>query len=261
MSKPDLVVRGKDGAVYYIEYKSTSSKREDWINSWETAVQLHSTVKAIEATKGHPVDGVIVQGLYKGYASYGKQNSPFCYAYKRNGNPPFSKDETIYEYKAGFKRYPTWELDGGVRGWINGMPDVTLAEQFPQTPPIFVKEDLVNAFFEQRKWREAEIKMGIQMISFLPEDTKTEVLNVVFPQRFDQCQPGWGKPCGYRKLCHGSSDNPLEQGYVYRVPHHQRETEKQANNPGNEFETFLQSLAEPINAGTSTESSTSSVSE
>jgi hypothetical protein len=120
MSKPDLIVADHDGNAVYIEYKSTGSKAEGWVNGWSTAVQLHSTIKAVKATKDIDVSQVIVQGLYKGFQSYGKQSSPFCYAYVRKGQPPFSEDQIQYEYKAGFKRAPVWDLEGGVKAGLRG---------------------------------------------------------------------------------------------------------------------------------------------
>src|SRR3990167_5284253 len=85
MSKPDLVVQTAEGENVYIEFKSTSSKREEWVNSWNTAIQLHSSIRAIEAALGEPVQQVLVQGLYKGYIdAYKKQSSPFCYAYAKS---------------------------------------------------------------------------------------------------------------------------------------------------------------------------------
>lgn len=226
MSKPDLVVADLEGNNWYIEYKTTSSKKEGWVNSWNTAVQLHSTVRAIESSIGEKVTGVIVQGLYKGYESYGKQSSPFCYAYRRNGTPPFSQDEIVYEYKAGFKRYPTWTLPGGVAKWVAGMPDHILADQFPQTPPIYIKDYLVDNFFAQRFVRETEIGMALEMLKEAKDEVEhDQVLNGSFPQHFDQCYPGWGKPCGYRNICHGGVTDPLAHGYEYRVPHHIPELE------------------------------------
>lgn len=217
MTKPDLVIE-KEGELVYIEYKSTSSKKPEWVNSWDTAVQLHSSVKATEATLGRPVGSVQIVGLYKGYESYGKQSSPFCYAYKKLGNPPFTQDQTLYEYKAGFRRYATWELPGGVKAWVEGMPENVLANQFPLTAPIYVNDDLVNAFFRQRLAREIEIAdSGGQHWPL------EHTLDRVFPQHFDQCVPSFGWKCDYVKLCHGNVEDPLLEGFELRTPHHDQE--------------------------------------
>lgn len=232
MSKPDLVVASPEGDIWYVEYKTTSSKKEGWVNSWNTAVQLHSSIRAIEASFGEKVTGVIVQGLYKGYESYGKQSSPFCYAYQRKGNPPFTEDAVSYEYKAGFKRYPTWEMSGGVTSWVAGMPDSVLGDQFPVTPPIFVKDDLIDSFFSQRNWREHEIELAMSMMTQVEDPaSKANILDTAFPQRFDQCVQYWGGKCQYTKLCHGYVGEPLREGFEYRIPHHTSEAEQWIASP------------------------------
>lgn len=219
MTKPDLIVQNKEsGDLVYLEYKTTSSKKDNWINSWETAVQLHSSIMAAEQTLGERPSFVQIIGLYKGYESYGKQNSPFCYAYLRKGNPPFTEDQTSYAYKAGFKRSPTWQLPGGVKDWVDTMPDAVLADQFPMTPPIFVNEDLVKRFFAQRVERELQLAH-----TALQEEIDQATLDAVFPQHFDQCVPSFGWSCQYRKLCHGNVTDPEAEGYEARQPHHQRE--------------------------------------
>lgn len=219
MSKPDLVVEGPEGLVY-IEYKSTSSKRAEWVNAWGTAVQLHSTIRAIERTLGEKVSHVIVQGLYKGYESYGKQSSPFCYAYARGGTPPFTVGDVRYDYAPGYRRTATWQLEGGVARWVAEMPDHILAQQFPQSPPILVKDDLVEAFFRQRTSREEQIRLC--MIS---SPTQAD-LDDCFPQKFDQCTPSFGHPCGFRQLCHGGVDDPFAIGFTWREAHHAPEKEQ-----------------------------------
>lgn len=223
MTKPDLIVEDRNGELVYIEYKSTSSKKDTWINSWETAVQLHSSVKATEKSLGRLPSAVQIVGLYKGYESYGKQSSPFCYAYKKAGNPPFTKDVVEYAYKAGFKRYPTWELPGGVKKWVDDMPDEVLANQFPLTPQIYVNEDLVGSFFKQRLTREMEIE---NFEDRSKHEGRENMLDEIFPQRFDQCKPSFGWGCSYTNICHGQVDDPKKAGFVDREPHHDAEREQ-----------------------------------
>lgn len=226
MSRPDLLLEDAEGQLWYIEYKSTSSKKDQWINSWSYAIQVHSSVKAIEQTLGRPVAGVIVQGLYKGYESYGKLSSPFCYAYKRNGNPPFTKDAIAFEYTKGMFRTPIWELAGGVGQAIEAMPEHILSEQFPCSPPIFVKDEMVETFFRQLALREAEIELAKNFMASTEEGLGA--LDVTFPQNFEACNPGWGKPCEFLALCHSGKGDPFTRGYQERVPHHQEEVERYA---------------------------------
>jgi hypothetical protein len=220
MAKPDLVTE-LEGIVTYWEYKTTKSKKDEWISSWDTAVQLHSTVKAIKEVAGISVDQVVVQGIYKGYESYGKQSSPFCYAYKLNGNPPFTRDQILYEYKPGSRRIPVWDLPGGVQKWVSDMPENVLANQFPQTPPIFVNDELLEKFFKQASKREQEISEGVDCYGISDE----EMLDSYFPQRFDQCKPAYGRECEFRRICHGEVQDPLSEGFTWREPHHELELE------------------------------------
>lgn len=237
MTKPDLIVEDKTTKdLVYIEYKTTSSKKDEWINSWDTAVQLHSSIKATEQSLGRLPAFVQIIGLYKGWESYGKQSSPFCYAYKKFGNPPFTQDQIQYEYKAGFKRFATWELPGGVKAWVESMPDAVLANQFPQTAPIMVNEELVERFFQQRLGRETEIRdYHIALALKEREETLGEdwggedmekALDSTFPQRFDQCTPSFGKGCQFKKICHGSVRDPFKEGYEQRIPHHELELDQ-----------------------------------
>lgn len=232
MSKPDLLVRDKEGNLWYVEYKSTSTNKEQWVNSWTTAIQLHSSIRAVEHELGEKVTGIIVQGLYKGYVSYGKQTSPFCYGYYKPGNPPFSTDQWRYTWDRGFNKYPVWQKAGGLKAWVDNMPDDLLQEQFPQVPPIFINERLIDAFFRQRGDREIEIRLARQGLMNPDNDpsVKQTLLDMAFPQRWDQCAPSFGKPCQFRKLCHSGMDaDPLSAGFVYREPHHTPEMEQWQN--------------------------------
>lgn len=231
MSRPDLVLSDADNNLVYVEFKTTSSKSDEWLNQWNTAVQVHSTVKAIGHTLGIEPTQVVVQGLFKGSSYYGKQNSPFCYSYFRQGTPPFSYPEHSYLYKGGFKKFPVWEMEGGLKAWLDNMPDNIMADQFPCTAPIYVNNDLVERFFQQRLLREFEIKQALDMIDTpdMPEDLRQQFMDGFFPQIFQACNPGYGKPCSYRQLCFSGVTNPLELGWKPRVAHHDLEMEQHTN--------------------------------
>lgn len=233
MSKPDLVVRDKEGELWAIEYKSTSSDKEQWVNSWTTAVQVHSIMRAVEADTGEKLAGVIIQGLYKGYWEdrWKRQSSIFCHAYHKPGNPPFSQDIWQIDYKYGFKKYPIWKREGGVKRWVAEMDSSTLADQFPSVPPIFLNDTLIDTFFRERSERELEIAVASRALNdpAMPDAVKQEVLDVSFPHRWDQCKPPWGRDdarnCEYLKLCHGPQVDPLKVGFQLRVSHHSTEAE------------------------------------
>src|SRR3990167_825641 len=226
LAKPDLVRRDKDGNLWYFEWKTTSSNKEEWIHQWETAVQLHSSVKAVEAHLNEPVTGVIVQGFYKSYVSqWGRLESLFCYGYHHPGNPPWEKPKWAYEYKAGLKKHAIWQRDGGVKKWVDEMPFALLASQFPQTPPIFVNEQMVSAFFKQQGMRELQIREARKQLIdpvLHTEAGRQQILDEAFPQHFESCN-AWNRPCGYKRLCFGADVDPLTIGYELRHSHHQME--------------------------------------
>jgi hypothetical protein len=147
--------------------------------------------------------------------------------------PPFQKEKLSYTYMAGFKKYPTWQLEGGVKKWVEGMPANILSQQLPITPPIFINRDLVDAFFRQRAAREHKIRQAREDIlsPLVNQQVKNGLLDEVFPQHFEECSPAWGDGCPYKKLCHGNVADPLKVGFDLRHSHHQIE-EDQLNDAG-----------------------------
>ena len=221
LSKPDLVRRDKDGNLWVFEWKTTLSNKEEWIHQWETAVQVHAQIRTVEEALGEPVAGCIVQGFYKSYISQWKRcESIFCYAYHHPGNPPFEKPKWAYEYKAGLKKFPVWQRDGGVKQWIAEMPMALLASQFPQTPPLFKNEMIVEKFFRQQGRREIDIRnyRSFATGGVVPED----IHDRTFPMHFESCN-AWSRPCAYKRLCFGAPVNPLSIGYTLRHSHHDME--------------------------------------
>lgn len=209
---PDLVLSNGE-AQRYVEFKSTSSKKEQWINSWSYAIQVHATAKTVEMATEVPTSTQVV-GLYKGYENYGKLNTPLVYGYFKAGNPPFVKEEWSYEYKAGLKRTPVWEREGGVKRWIEEMPLPLLSEQFPLTGPIFTKDHLVEEYLAQRAVRESVISLSVNVLKGASPDQIRDIMHGTFPQKFSACNPGWGRECDFIRLCHGEQGvDPTKRGF------------------------------------------------
>lgn len=227
MAKPDLLLRHREsGDMVYVEFKSTSSIKEQWMTSWQTAIQLHSSIKAVEATLGETIQQVMVIGLYKSYMSnYGRQESIFCHGYHKPGQPPMVKEQWSYIYRAGLKKSPIWKKEGGVKKWVEEMPENLLSQQLPMTPPIFVNRDLIESFFRQRGIREHDIRTARKQIADpnLSDYEKQQWLDTIFIQNFEACSPGWGTGCDFKKLCHGYVQDPLLAGFQLRHSHHQVE--------------------------------------
>ena len=225
-SRPDLVLQGDLGTIY-IEVKSTGSKKAEWIESWQTDIQVHATLRGIEFTLGEQPLGTIVQGLYKGSEYYGKFSSALVYGYVRRGNPPFTKSDYSAEYKYGMVKFPVWDYPGGSKAWIAQMSPEVLAEQFPQTPLIFPNEELIEGFFRQRAQREMTVREAVEHLEQFSSN-KQAILDVHFPQNFDACTPAWGHGCDFVKICHGPAQNdPVGSGlYMVRDRSHEEEFDK-----------------------------------
>lgn len=226
--RPDCLAEDTEGNLCYLEWKTSSSKNDKWIASWSTAVQLHATVRAVEQTFGRPVQHVQVIGLYKGYNGFGgKNNSPFTHIYRSEASPPFVKEMLSYEYRKGLRKFPVWELNGGQKRNIEGMPANVLADQFPMTAPIYVNDDLIEAWIRQSALREREVIMAKSLAE--SPDLQQIVMDGTFPQRFDKCVPAWGRACQFRNLCFGRADaNPLQMGYTVRQTREEKEARADA---------------------------------
>jgi hypothetical protein len=228
--KPDSLWRRRaDGTLWYREWKTTSSLNDRWFTQWPKAIQLHSTALAIEQHLGTPIEGVIVQGLYKGYEREGKQLSPFCYGYAKGGN---FGDGVDYKWRPGSTRVPVWERRGGVRDWVMHMPQEILQEQFAETTPIFLQRRLAGALTRQVMTRENAIEEAgacLEACRLAGDTAEAQViLDTVFPQHFDQCQPPIGAPCAYGDCCfnpHVGADPIGSRLYVWRTPHHSTDTQ------------------------------------
>lgn len=221
--RPDVVLDTPDGLVY-LEIKTSSTKRAEWITSWQTAIQIHATMRALAFTFRRPVAHAVVQGIYKGSEAFGRLTSPLVYGYLTRGTPPFARPSYAYEWRPGLTRTPVWDIPGGAAGWMANMPVAQLSEQFPQTPPIAYQPAMTEAFFRQRAIRE-------QAVRALPAALREEdpaacpdadtLLDTHYPQTFSACRPAWGDPCPYFAICHGGVSDPLAQGFRHRDTDHQ----------------------------------------
>lgn len=233
MVKPDLILQDPNGMLVYVEYKTTGSNNEKWVESWQLNPQLHSYMKAIRDATGLEIAAALVIGLYKGYVRAGRQTSPFCYAHGKQGQPPFFEPELLYTYKAGYRKIPTWELEGGLKKWVDEMPLDILSEQIIGVPPIYYNAEIGEAFFRQALVREKEIALTNQLLQIATDwQSRQAIMDATFPQNFEACTPSFGSPCPFRDICHPQPAaelvglHPFDLGYTYREPHHAPEIEE-----------------------------------
>ena len=225
VAKPDLILRSRiTGKLWYWEHKSTGSDDAKWINSWTKAVQVHTGLKAAERLYGEPFDGCYVLGWYKGYHDrYNNiQVSPFSYGWFSPGAPGVMPDR--YEYKEpqkwkGWERVAVANLVEGMAGWVSEMPDEIVHAQFIKTPPLLVREDLIERYLNQLRKHAYDIRIFQAKANHVENEAQAlQILDEHFPQAFNKCEPSWGRyNCAMGEACWSSAvaADPVASG-LYR---------------------------------------------
>lgn len=213
---PDAILRSKaSGKLVIIDFKTTSSDRAEWMESWPFQIQMHLNMAAVEEEFQEPVQHAFVIGLTKGVQRDGKLRHPYTWAY-------FDDSSGTWSTKWGRDRFlrPVWEYGSGgqvgVMEWaLDQGPEVGMA-QFPTSPPIVLDREMLEGVLVDRLRREQEVA------SYLAGDGDRSAREV-FERRLKQCRPGYGPACPYLDACWNEEigDNPLESGlFTKRVPHH-----------------------------------------
>lgn len=148
-----------------------------------------------------------------------------------------------------FKGQALEEL-GGVKGWISELDLINqgfqgiqpecgdiLSEQVKE-PEVYLRHDRdIESWLRQTKGREQEIAFKLALRrSYLKNAYSDEERNVAHRQFMDDCfpmnrkachyYPGQTNDCQYIPICFGTDEernNPLENGFTWRIPHHKSE--------------------------------------
>lgn len=130
--------------------------------------------------------------------------------------------------------YGPWgnDLEGSLEGQIQPELGDIIGEQIVEPEPYLRHEQDINSWLIQTMYKEREI--ALKLISNEQQvigDWRTDSIGYMdtnFPQNRQACHyyPGDHNDCVYLSVCHGTDEerrNPLENGYVYRTPHHKAE--------------------------------------
>jgi hypothetical protein len=241
---PDTLWRHKIAKhLVYLELKTTGWIDDNWIKSWNKKPQLHTTTWAIEQKRKaagleEPIEYVQIVGLYKGRKGWkqeerGLRASVFGRGWRQEGVAGILPTLWSAEERKGkgWASTSVAEYEGGIGHWIQAMPTTILDAQFPMTPPIIYRQDLVSAYLRQIVYREQEISEAkLEMMNMGP----TPVLDRVWRQNFDACEAShlrFNKDCPYNMACHlrNVTLDPMASGqFRARVPHHRAEREAMA---------------------------------
>lgn len=149
--RPDFVLETwYTRELEYHEFKTTGMTGPSFEDKWEVAIQTFSAILDVERRLGKHVQSFYIHGLIKGkregeYNSLTKkkdgmirQQSIFCYAYRKLANPPMEQEEWKASYEwvdelgqnrrlsKAYSKAPVWELPDS---WLMGT-DITSKAEF-----------------------------------------------------------------------------------------------------------------------------------
>ncbi len=225
MSRIDGVLRRKsDGEIFPLEFKTTGTNRDNYLDSWQYSSQILTHLLVGERLTGRPPAGVIMEFLYKGYKKQEPEGtvyySPYMRAYRNLLDGSFGYDSSLGR-KKGWETFCPYE-EIPMEDWVRQMPDEVLRAQFFTRLIQRNNRDLeiwkAQTVYEQRRIQEALVNTGFC-------DLESEALTEFFPARLDECcfANKYHAKCEMLKVCYGEIDDPVGNGYKAREPHHPQE--------------------------------------
>lgn len=271
----DLVGKSRTtGKLAYFELKTTGLEVNRFMEEWEIKPQLSLGTLRAEEQWGAPISELYVIGLYKGYRGKVRdeqdkvigvrQESPFCYGYKRPGNPPLATDDWKASYRytdesgkrkqvtKDYQKTGSWLLSESdwpiwvtnfqndpqitpAECWVRTLPDQVLESQLyllgPFNPQPIQTQMLVTSIVgEERRWQERLWDLfTLQQQHGWSSPEVQAYLDRHIPCSWN-CRPyGANHQCVYLPICLKGEgwEDPLGTGrFVPRRPHHQPELDQ-----------------------------------
>ncbi len=218
MTRPDLVVRRRTDSTYWDwDWKFTGFIGK-WQERWDADLTRLTKAAAIEAALNIRIEGVTVEGLYKGPKRDGYYTSPLVVAYLHESG------EHSFEAKRsrGWTKYQLCRPEAPitVKHWIDQWPAEMLLEHFVQTIPL--PRDPFKSKSALVQIANAEAQVAIAALKGHSDD----VLDTEWPQNHDACWK-YNRPCPFLHLCQSPGIDPMETGrYKWREAHHDTEYEE-----------------------------------
>lgn len=225
-----LARRRRDGGLFYIEWKTTTTGGEDWAKQWEHNTQLLLNTLAVEEILGERCEGVIIEGLVKGrrkiddsfsspFNGHKIQQSPLCYGFKNSTTGAY---RSKYTSASGWFKVATWN-EMPVKRWV---AEVMEAEEkrklFAPVPAISPNRKHLTRARKQVIAVEQERAAKLHFVRNGGDVDKA------FPMNDDHCFRYWGHPCEFEKLCFTDevASDPIGSGlYQLKESHHKTEGE------------------------------------
>lgn len=201
-----LIQELSTGMLFVLEFKTCSTKEPEYLKrDYEFNSQLWAQALAAEWDTGEAVQGTIIEGLYKGVRRSGTYSNSLLYAYAKNG-------ELKPSYTKGWTKVRADQLEMGLKGWIDSLPEEERAEYFIRLDPILKSNSVVEdrlAIWVHKEQEAAHV---------LENGSEADKLKHFAPR-----EGFWCSHCPFKEPCYGLStvDDMIASGrLVPRVPHH-----------------------------------------
>ncbi|MGH7274487.1 MAG: PD-(D/E)XK nuclease family protein, partial [Nitrospiria bacterium] len=192
----DAVTRDRrDGTILVWNWKSTSSMK-DWQQKWDDDIQAKTEALLTQERLGENVLGCIFEGFYKGSMYKGVSTSPLITGYvnSKTGMWRYDAPSGSGEKRAEWNKVPVWDeqhFKGGLKEWIDWLPEDVVAEQFIRSEPVFKNDH------EVREWLKQVVKEESDNEYVLSDQVSEEDRLIHFKQNKGfRCQ--W---CTFRPAC------------------------------------------------------------
>lgn len=273
--KQDVIAeRRQGGGLAYLEVKTTGWAGDTWASQWETRPQLAIGTFGIPERYSKEVTELYVVGLYKGSRKTKgegedqrvEQDSPFCYGYRKAGNPPLATDDwkPAYEWldpvtgetkyaRRPYAKSPVWLLPESdwpdwqyaqAAGWdpvewwaTQFLPESVLKKSVFLVGPLNRQDAQIESLKrqivgEERKWQDLLWKLYEAQhdrgLQWADPEFQA-LLDHLVPASWDCQRYGSKHGCEFIPLCFKQSgwEDPVgTDHFVPRRPHHEPELQQ-----------------------------------
>jgi len=254
-------LRESPGTYGWHEFKTASMFHPVWEAEWETKLQFALGVIAAEKRYGCEFHEHYVHGLAKGRRSKPRdggpkyQDSPYCWAWVKPGNPPLEPDRWEPEFRwedefgkihtlgRGFQRRQTYLYPDAPEGWdpveywVRQLPDRVRRNRLKLIGPLNRQRVMIESLQrqvlgEERKWQ--TILMELYTVAeqcganYWTHPDFQAALDWYVPQSWSCLRYGSEHGCEMIPVCFREPgwEDPLNNGYTFRKPHHEPELEQ-----------------------------------
>jgi hypothetical protein len=269
MTRPDLILRHRmTGQLIYVELKTGADvKNYNYAMQYEDNVQFALGAVAASKVLGEDISELYVHALHKGrrdreynqetraYDGLKRQNSPFCYAFYKEAQPPMVPDDLRPQYwnkdlltggkwgateKKGYKKLPTWEIPfidrpsdvphyEHVVNKLEALDGDELANHLKfigpiSNPAFLIDKLLVEMAAEERRWAERLEYLDTVLTNVggnMADEEYQTALAQVIPRSWDCYKyAGW---CEYQHVSYQKEgwEDPIQiDKFVQRSPNH-----------------------------------------